>query len=227
MRVLLFGATGMVGQGVLHECLTDDRVTAVLTVGRSATGRTHAKLREVVPPDLYDLSSMAGELSSYDACFWCLGVSSVGMAEQAYTRVTYDLTVAGAKVLAEANHEMTFVYVSGAGTDGTEQSTTVWRRVKGATENAVLALPFKGFAMRPGFIQPLHGAKSRTWYYTLNYRVFSPLSGLMVRFGPNFATTTSRVGHAMLQLASAGSDKRVLESADINNLAAAYEARAR
>jgi hypothetical protein len=217
----------MVGQGVLHECLVDDRVTAVLAVGRSTTGTTHPKLRELLPPDMYDMSSMADELGGYDACFWCLGVSSVGMTEAAYRKVTYDLTLSVATILAQANRDMTFVFVSGAGTDGTEQSTTFWRRVKGAAENTVLALPFKGFAMRPGFIRPMHGARSRTWYYALIYRVFSPLSALLVRSAPKFATTTERVGHAMLQLASVGSDTRVLESADINNLAALYEGRAR
>jgi uncharacterized protein YbjT (DUF2867 family) len=224
MRVLLFGATGMVGQGVLRECLLDDRVTDVLCVGRTPTGQRHAKLREVVTPDLFDLSDVDDAFAGYDACFFCLGVSSAGMREADYRRVTFDLTLSVARPLAEANPQMTFVYVSGAGTSSDGQSRMMWARVKGETENAVLALPFRGYAMRPGFIQPLHGVRSRTFWYRAVYLVIRPVAPLMFRLAPRVATSSERLGWAMIQLALAGSPKRVLESADINDLAAAYAA---
>jgi uncharacterized protein YbjT (DUF2867 family) len=220
MRVLIFGATGMVGQSVLRECLLDERVTAVLTVGRSATGRRHPKLREVAAPDLFDLTAV--DLSGHDACFFCLGVSSAGMREAEYRRITLDLTVSVAQRLATVNPSMMFVYVSGAGTDSTERGRTMWARVKGATENAVLAMPFQGYAMRPAFIQPMHGVRSRTFWYRAMYVISRPLYPLMFRFAPRFATSSERLGRAMIQLALAGSPKRVLESTDINDLADAY-----
>jgi uncharacterized protein YbjT (DUF2867 family) len=220
MRIIVFGATGMVGQGVLRECLLDERVTEVLTVGRSSTGREHPKLREIVTTDL----TGAGELGGHDACFFCLGVSAAGMSEQAYRRVTVDLTLSVARPLADANPNLTFVYVSGAGTDRTGRSRMMWARVKGETENAVLALPFHGYAMRPGFIQPMHGIRSRTFWYRAIYLATRPLYPLMFRLAPRAATSTERVGRAMLQLALAGSPKRVIEPADINDLAAAYDA---
>jgi uncharacterized protein YbjT (DUF2867 family) len=224
MRVLIFGATGMIGQGVLRECLLDDRVTAVLTVGRTATGQQHPKLREAVMADLSDLAGLHEPLGAYDACFFCLGVSAAGMSEQAYRRITLDLTLAVARALAAANPAMTFVYVSGVGTDRTGRSRMMWARVKGETENAVLALPFHGYAMRPGFIQPMHGIRSRTVWYRAMYQVTRPLYPLMFRLAPRAATSTERVGRAMIQLALAGSSKRVLEPVDINDLATRYEA---
>jgi len=220
---VIFGATGMVGQGVLRECLLDTRVTEVLSIGRRATGQRHAKLRDVVVPDLFDLIGV--DVSGLQACFFCLGVSSAGMSEAAYRRVTYDLAVSVAGTLAAVNPSMTFVYVSGAGTDSTERGRTMWARVKGAAENAVLALPFRGYAMRPAFIQPRHGITSRTSWYRLIYMAVRPLAPLMLRL-PRFATSTDRLGQAMIQLALHGSPKRVLESTDINALAAAYAAAA-
>src|SRR3984957_1469972 len=158
MNVILFGATGMVGQGVLRECLLAPDVQRVLSIVRSPSGQQHAKLHEIIPTDFYDLSSIESELSGYDACFFALGVTSAGMAEQQYRHVTYDLTLAAAKPLARLNPGMTFVYVSGAGTDSTESGSTMWARVKGKTENAILHLPFKAaYMFRPGLIQPLHG----------------------------------------------------------------------
>lgn len=221
MRVLLFGATGMVGQGVLRECLLDDGVERVLAVGRSATGQRDPKLRELVVPDLSDLSAVAGELAGFDACFFCLGVSSAGMSEAEYTRVTYDLTLAVARTLARLNPTMTFVYVSGAGTDASERGRTMWARVKGRTENALLALPFRAaYMFRPGFIQPLHGIRSRTALYRLGYVVLAPLTPLLRRLAPSAVTTTERVGRAMLALARHGFPRPHVEMRDIESLGA-------
>src|ERR1700722_9569703 len=153
MRVILFGATGMIGQGVLRECLLDPGVEAVLSIGRRASGVTNAKLREIVHADLTDLSAIEGELGGYDACFFCLGISSAGMSEADYRRVTYDVTLAAAQAIQKRSPDLTFVYVSGTGTDSTEKGRTMWARVKGATENAILAMPFKAsYMFRPGYI---------------------------------------------------------------------------
>jgi uncharacterized protein YbjT (DUF2867 family) len=158
MKVIIFGATGMVGQGVLRECLLDPDVRRVLSIGRSATGQRHEKLRELIRADLLDYSAIENELRGYDACFFCLGITSLGLSEEQYRRVTYDITMAAAKALARLNPDMTFVYVTGAGTDSTEHGRTMWARVKGETENALLRLPFRAaYMFRPAAIQPLHG----------------------------------------------------------------------
>ena len=222
MRVILFGATGMVGQGVLRECLLDPEVETVLSLVRAPTAQRHAKLRELVRQDLSDLSAIQNDLSGYDACFFCLGVSSVGMAEPDYRRVTYDLTMSVARTLASQNPDMIFIYVSGTGTDSSERGRTMWARVKGQTENALLRLPFKAaYMFRPGVIVPLHGIKSRTRLYRISYAVLGPLLPLLTRF-PKYVTTTEKLGRAMLIAAKRGAPKAVLESADINKLAAEY-----
>ncbi|MFO0755726.1 MAG: NAD-dependent epimerase/dehydratase family protein [Byssovorax sp.] len=219
MKVILFGATGMIGQGVLRECLLDGDVTEVLSIGRSATGEKHDKLREIVHADLFDLSAIEGDLAGYDACLFCLGVSSAGMSEADYRRVTFDLTLSVARTLLKTSPGMTFLYISGAGTDSTEKGSSMWARVKGETENALLALPFKSsYMLRPGLIQPLHGVTSRTKLYRAVYAVLSPLSPLF-RALPGLATTTERLGKAMLIVARQGAPKRVLETRDINALA--------
>jgi uncharacterized protein YbjT (DUF2867 family) len=215
MRVLLYGATGMVGQGVLRECLLDPKVTEVVSVGRSATGKTHRKLREVVRKDLSDSGGLEAELAGFDACFFCLGVSSIGMDEAAYSRITYDLTLAAARFLAPRNPGMTFVYVSGAGTDATEKGRSMWARVKGRTENGVLQLFPKGFAFRPGFIQPLDGIRSKTPLYEGVLTVLRPVLGGLRRLAPTSVTTTRQVGQAMLKVARDGWPTRVLEQKDI------------
>jgi uncharacterized protein YbjT (DUF2867 family) len=220
MNVVLFGATGMVGQGVLRECLLDSDVEKVLSIGRSETGQRHEKLHEIVRSDLMDLSAVAGELSGYDACFFCLGVSSAGMSEADYRRMTYNLTVAAARLLAERNPPMTFIYVSGTGTDSSERGSVMWARVKGATENALLKLPFKAaYMFRPGLIEPMHGARSRTPLYRISYVVLAPLLPLARALLPNTVTTTERVGRAMLNAAKRGASKPLLENRDINDLA--------
>ncbi len=220
MKVIVFGATGMVGQGVLRECLLDPGVTGVLTVGRSATGQTHEKLRELVCKDLTDYSRVADDLSGYDACFFCLGVSSAGMSEAEYRRVTYDIAVAAARTLVELNPNMTFVFVSGAGTDATGKSRTMWARVKGDAENAILGLPFRGkYVFRPAFIQPMHGIRSRTASYRILYAIVAPFVPLLKALFPRSFTTTERVGRAMLNVARHGASKAVLENGDIDDAA--------
>jgi uncharacterized protein YbjT (DUF2867 family) len=214
MNVIVFGATGMVGQGVLRECLLDEGVTSVLCVGRAASGKTHEKLRELVHGDLMSLDAVAGQLQGFDACFFCLGVSSAGMKEADYRRVTYDLTLAAARVLARVNPGMTFIYVSGAGTNA--HSRTMWSRVKGETENALLELPFKAHMFRPGIIRPMHGIVSKTRLYRSLYTVFGPVMIGLQAVAPKLVTTTERVGRAMIKLAREGSDQKIFENADIS-----------
>ncbi len=219
MNVILFGTTGMVGQGVLRECLLDPGVERVLCVGRNAIGRQHPKVREVVQADLFDIVPIEGQLQGYDACFFCLGVSSVGMTEDAYRRVTHDLTLNVARTLARLNPGMTFVYVSGAGTDSSEQGRSMWARVKGATENALLKLPFKAaYMFRPGVIVPLHGITSKTPIYRIFYTLARPIWRPLHTAFPRAITTTEQVGRAMLCAARKGAPKSILESADINAL---------
>jgi len=219
MRVVLFGSTGMVGRGVLRECLLDPRVTAVLTVGRKATGRSDPKLKELVHTDLFDYSGIERELEGYDACFFCLGISSARMKEADYRHITYDLTLAAATVLARLNPAMSFSYVSGAGTDSSERGRVMWARVKGATENALLKLPFKAaYMFRPAAIRPLHGIKSKTPLYNAFYVALGPLLWLIGALAPGLVTTTERVGRAMLQVTVDGYPTPVLESRDINRL---------
>ncbi|PTL77228.1 NAD(P)H-binding protein [Vitiosangium sp. GDMCC 1.1324] len=220
MKVILFGATGMIGQGVLRECLLDPGVERVLAVGRSTTGQQHEKLRELVHTNFLDFSSAEEALSGYDACFFCLGVSSAGMSEQDYRRVTYDFALAAARTLVRLNPGMTFIYVSGAGTDSTARGGTMWARVKGETENALLQLPFKAtYMFRPGFIQPLHGVTSKTRLYRAIYAVMGPFYPVLRGLFPKDVTNTEQLGRAMLQVARRGAPARVLETRDINNAA--------
>lgn len=219
MNVILFGATGMVGQSALRECLLDPDVKQVLTIGRSPTGQHHAKLRELVHKDLFDYSTIEADLTGYDACFFCLGVTSAGMSEAQYTHVTHDLALAAATTLAKLNPSMTFLYVSGSGTDGTERGRTMWARVKGKTENDILKLPFKAaYMFRIGFIQPLHGIVSKTKSYRIFYSVLTPILPLMRRAFPAQVGTTEQVGRAMLLVAKHGFPRPVLEPKDINTL---------
>lgn len=217
MRVILFGATGMVGQSALRESLLDPEVTQVLAIGRSGSGQKHDKLRDLVLSDLTDYSSVAGDLAGYDACFFCLGVSSAGMSEADYRRVTVDIAVAAARALVAASPAMTFVFVSGTGTDSTGKSRTMWARVKGDAENAVLALPFKAvYAFRPAFIRPMHGITSRTRSYRVLYALMSPMMPLVGMLFGDHVTTTEKIGRAMLNVVRHGAPKRILENADIN-----------
>lgn len=219
MKVILFGATGMVGSGVLIECLDDPRVTSVLGVTRRPLGRQHPKLRELAPVDFFDYASVRESLTGYDACFFCLGVSSFRMSEDDYRRMTYDLTLAAAGALAEVNPGMVFCYVSGQGTDSTEKGRSMWARVKGRTENALLAMPFDAYMFRPGFIQPLKGVRSKTPIYQGAYVTMGWLFPLLERLFPRQMTTTEKVGRAMIAVAAHGAPKRILDPGDINGLA--------
>jgi uncharacterized protein YbjT (DUF2867 family) len=209
----------MVGQGVLRECLLDPEVAEVLAVGRSGTGQQHAKLREIVHEDLFDLSDIAVRLTNYDACFFCLGVSSAGMKEAEYRRMTHDLTMSVAQVLSRQNPEMTFLYISGAGTDSTERGRSMWARVKGKTENDLLRLPFRAaYMLRPGYIQPTGGIRSKTGWYRAMYAIAMPVYPLMKRIFRKYVMTTNDLGRAMIKIAKYGASKRVLEAADINSV---------
>lgn len=214
MNVLLFGATGMVGDGVLHECLADPRVAEVLAVGRSPVGISHAKIRELRRTDFFDFADMAPELSRMDACFFCLGVSAAGMSEAGYARQTYELTLAAARALSVARPGATFCYVSGEGTDSTGRA--MWARVKGRTENALLELPLNAYMFRPGFIRPRPGKAPRNALYRVFYGVLGPLYPMLRTIAPSHVTTAENVGRAMIACAAAGYPKRVLENTDIN-----------
>ena len=220
MKIILFGATGMVGQGVLRECLLDPEIEGVLSIGRTPTGQTHEKLHEMIRKDMFHYADVEEQLRGYDACFFCLGVSSVGMKEADYRRLTYDLTMAAAEALAKVNPGMTFIYVSGTGTDSTERGRSMWARVKGATENALLRLPFKAaYMFRPGVIQPMHGEKPKARAYRASGVVMGPLIPLLIRVFPKYVTTTERIGRAMIEVAKHGAPKKLLETQDINELA--------
>jgi uncharacterized protein YbjT (DUF2867 family) len=221
VKVILLGATGMVGQGVLRECLLDPEVESVLVIGRSATGQKNEKLHEIVLSDLFNFSSMEDRLSGFDACFFCLGVSAVGMKEEAYRHVTYDLTISVARILCRLNLGMTFIYVSGASTDSTETGRMMWARVKGKTENALLQMPFKAkYMFRPAYIQPLHGVRTKTKWYGAAYAMMGPLYPVWKLLFPRYVTTTECIGRAMLNVAKRGAPKSVLENQDINGICA-------
>jgi uncharacterized protein YbjT (DUF2867 family) len=217
MKVIIFGASGMVGQGVLRESLADPDVDRVLSVGRNSTGQQHPKLREIVIPNLFELESIKPDLAGYDACFYCLGVSSAGMSEERYTHVTFDLTMVVAGTLLQLNSAMTFIFVSGRSADSTERGRSMWARVKGRAENALLRHPFKAvYVFRPGAIIPMHGIRSRTGWYNTLYAVTKPLFPLMRKLFPGSVTTTEQVGRAMLAVAKRGYPKPILESGDID-----------
>jgi uncharacterized protein YbjT (DUF2867 family) len=219
MKVLIFGATGMVGQGVLRECLRDPDVARVVTIGRTASGVRHAKLREIIHSDMTNYAAIESELTGFDACFFCLGVSSSGMNEADYSLVTYDLTLAAAETLSRVNPGMTFIYVSGTGTDASEKDRTMWARVKGRTENALLQLPLSAYMFRPGVIQPMDGIQSKTPSYRIFYILLGPLMPLLRWALPNHILTTRQIGQAMLAVAKHEYDKRILETKDIRTVA--------
>ncbi len=224
MKAILFGATGMVGQGVLLECLADPEMTTVLCVGRGPSGSKDPKVKDLVLPDLHDYSTAIPELAGYDACFFCLGVSSAGMNEADYTRITHDLTLMAAQAVLKASPGATFIYVSGQSTDSSEKGGAMWARVKGRTENDLLKLGFaKAYMFRPGLIQPMKGIKSRTPMYRYFYAGLGWMLPLVKSVLPSSITTTERLGLAMLNAVRKGYETPVLETRDINKLAGPME----
>jgi uncharacterized protein YbjT (DUF2867 family) len=216
ISAIITGATGMVGEGVLMECLADPRVERVLIINRKPSGFTHPKLREIVQADFHDLSAIESRLAGYDACFFCLGASSLGMSEADYTKVTHDLTLHLGHTLARQNPDMTFTYVSGAGTDSSEHGKTMWARVKGATENELLRLFPRGVMFRPGFMRATPGQKNlKGWYKAIAW-----LYPIGRRLYPKGFCTLQEVGRAMINATATGSPKPVLEVMDIVALAA-------
>lgn len=216
MKVILTGATGMVGKGVLYVCLEDPRITGVLSLSRSPLGMEHAKLTEVLHDNFMDWEGMDEVLSGYDACFFSLGVSVAGLSEAQYTQLTYDLTMGLARTLLKCNPAMQFCYVSGAGTDQSGRSRMMWSRVKGKTEKDLSALGFsKTWMFRPGFIVPKRGITSKVKWYQFFYDVLRPFFGLLEKM-PKYVTNTDMVGRAMVNVCVEGYDRDILESADIN-----------
>ena len=219
MKVLIFGASGMVGQGALLASLDASDVSQVTLVGRARLERTHPKLLQVICADLMNVRPIEEALRGFDACFFCVGVSSAGMTEDAYRHLTYDITMSVASTLSRLNPEMTFVYVSGAGTDSTELGRTMWARVKGKTENDLRKLPFARVCLfRPGIIQPLDGIQSKTGSYRLFYSLAKPFLPLAHALFPLHVLTTAEVGGAMLNAVRRGAEG-VFEVADIASLA--------
>jgi hypothetical protein len=216
IKAIITGSTGMVGEGVLHECLEHPKVEAVLVVNRKPCGVMHPKLKEVICPDFFDLKPIEEQLKGYDACFFCLGVSSVGMKEPEYHKLTYTLTVGFAETLARLNPDMTFEYISGSGTDSTEKGRSMWARVKGKTENALAKLPFKHeYNFRPAYMHPTPGLKNTNKYYKYITWLYPILKAIV----PNTVSTLKEMGLAMINAALYGYEKQVLEVNDINELA--------
>lgn len=220
MKVLVTGASGMVGKGVLFECLESDQISSVVVVGRSSCEMQHEKLTEILHDNLADLSSIKDQLTGIDACFFCMGVSVIGLSEEQYHHITYDMTLEMANTLLENNEEVSFCYVSGAGTDTSEKGRQMWARVKGKTENALMALPFKdSFMFRPGFIKPMKGVRSKVRAYRIGIAIVNPLYPVFKVLFPGLVTTSVNVGKAMIVCVTNGAHTRILENKDINKLA--------
>jgi len=212
---IITGATGMVGEGVLHECLKHPDVTSVLVINRKQCGVEHPKLKEIILKDFFNVNEIENQLSGYNACFFCSGVSSVGMNADEYSRITYDLTINFAKELARLNPDMTFCYVSGAGTDSSEKGRIKWARIKGKTENDLLILSFKAAYMyRPAFIQPIIGLKNT---YTI-YKLLSPVITLLKKLLPAFICSLEELGLSMINVVKFGHAQKIIENKDISGL---------
>ena len=210
----------MIGGGVLQECLEHPEIEEVLAVGRRGPGLVHPKLRELILSDLFDLQTSAGELTGYDACYYCLGVSAAGLSEAAYRRITHDLTMVVAQVLVQANPAIKFCFISGQGADSSGKGRIMWARVKGQTENELLALPIEVYVFRPGIIRPLKGVRSRTTAYRVLYTVTAPVLPLIERLFPGQVTNSIKLAQAMILATTKGCDRRILETRHINDLAA-------
>lgn len=218
MRVILYGASGMVGQGVLRECLADSQVHSVLLVGRRPLGIVHPKVSELVLKDLLDYSSTEGQLAGFDACLFCLGISSVGLGEAEYRETTYDLTMAAAYTFYRNNPGKRFIYISGAGTDSTGSGRVMWARIKGQTENELFSLSSESYALRPGYIQPLKGIRSRSRLTQAFYTVVAPMTRVLTSVFPSLVLTTRDMGLVMLDIARNGAKGRRLEAIEIKSM---------
>ena len=217
IKAIITGSTGMVGKGVLLECLDSKDVESVLLINRSTVGMEHDKLTELLHKDFFDLSTINDQLRGYNACYFCMGVSSAGMDKEKYEKITYNVAMHFANTLVEFNPGMTFCYVSGSGTSTSGKSRMHWANVKGKTENDILALPFKdAYMFRPGFIQPMKGIKSKTGWYQALYNIFSPLYPVLRKVFPAFVTNTTTLGQAMINVTVSGYEKKHLENSDIN-----------
>lgn len=220
IKAIITGSTGMVGKGILLECLENPNVESVLVINRNPIGIKHEKLKEIIHKDFYNLDSIKSKLEGYNACYFSLGISSVGMSEEDYIKITYDLTMNFAKNLLEKNKDLTFCFVSGAGTDSSEKGKIMWARVKGKAENAILKMPFKNsYAFRPAYIQPIGEVKSKTGLYNFGIQVAKHLYPILKVIFPNHTTTSQAIGKAMINVVQKGYENRVIESKDINILA--------
>lgn len=218
MKVILFGATGMIGQGVLKACLADDGVAEILAIGRTPLGESHAKLKELHHTDFSDFSAIESQLSGYDACYFCLGVSSAGMSEEKYRQITYGFTMAAAQALSKLNPNMTFIYISGMGADSTEKGSVMWARVRGKLENDLLKLPFKAYVFRPGGVEPMDGIQPKNKWLKALLKIMGPFIPLLKRLFPDYITSTRQIGKGMLEVTRYGSDRKIFECKDINRL---------
>lgn len=216
MKVIITGVTGMVGEGVLHECLTHPDVSEILLLNRKPSGIVHPKVKEILVPDFLDLSGLEGKISGYDACFFCLGVSSIGLSEEEYFKLSHTLTLGFGNLLVKTNQNLQFCYISGAGTDSSEKGKIMWARVKGKTENDLGKLPFRrSFAVRPGYLHPTPGLKNVNPYYKYITWTYPALRKLF----PKKVSTLKELGLAMIHAVSKGYEKKILEVEDIQILA--------
>jgi len=223
IKPIIFGSTGMLGQAVLLECIENEEVESILVINRNTGNVKHPKLKEIIHSDLNNLSGVANQIAGYTTCFFCLGISSAGMSEQEYYDITYEITLRAAKALLAANKDMTFCYVSGAGTDSSEKGKVMWARVKGKTENDLLALPFKkAYMFRPAFIQPMKGLRSKTRLYNVMYTIFKPFYFILKHFN-SFVTNTDVFAKAMVLTVRYGYEKNILENSDINKIVRDYQ----
>jgi uncharacterized protein YbjT (DUF2867 family) len=220
MRAIIFGATGMVGKGLLIECLENEKIESILVIGRQSCALADPKLQEILHGDFFDYQLLQEQFKNYDACFFCLGVSSAGKSEEKYRRLTYDLTLAAADSLLQANKQISFVYVSAAGSDSSGKGKSMWARVRGQLENRLLKMPFKSvYILRPAYIQPLRGTKSRVDAYRILYNLLSWTYPLLRRLFPNYVSTTVKIAQAMINLLSSARVNGILEVSAINEMA--------
>ncbi len=220
INAIIFGVTGMVGEGVLHQALENSDIESVLVINRRSCGIKHIKLKEIIHNDFFDWASLEKQLTGYNSCFFCLGLSSVGMNEKDYTQITYDLTIKAAETLVRLNTEMTFCYVSGAGTDSSEKGKSMWGRIKGKTENHLMQLPFKdSYMFRPGFIRPIKGLRNT---YRI-YKIIDPAFPLFKFLFPKYVCTLEDLGNAMIQVVKAGYSRKIIECNDMAILSQSME----